>query len=58
MNGQWTKSGAEGRHGEDLYYDVGTAVNADYHQKQYVLEPCGHDSRPVMCNPGCSGDTR
>ncbi|KAJ5389493.1 uncharacterized protein N7496_000561 [Penicillium cataractarum] len=60
ISNAWASPGAKGAAWEGIFTipvcDVGAAVNADYQDKQYILQPYGHDSRPVWCGPICGGD--
>ncbi|KAJ5543082.1 hypothetical protein N7535_005511 [Penicillium sp. DV-2018c] len=56
----WASPGSKGASWEGIFTipvcDIGSAVNADYQDKEYILQPYGHDSRPVWCGPICGGD--
>ncbi|KAM0319200.1 hypothetical protein ACHAPQ_010432 [Fusarium lateritium] len=56
----WASPGSKGAAWEGIFTvpvcDVGAAVDADYSYKQYILQPYGHDSRPIWCGPICKGD--
>ncbi|KAM0187316.1 hypothetical protein ACHAPI_011229 [Fusarium lateritium] len=56
----WVSPGSKGAAWEGIFTvpvcDVGAAVDADYSYKQYILQPYGHDSRPIWCGPICKGD--
>jgi hypothetical protein len=56
----WASPGSKGAAWEGIFTvpvcDVGSAVDADYEYKQYILQPYGHDSRPIWCGPVCKGD--
>ncbi|KAJ5143048.1 uncharacterized protein N7515_001835 [Penicillium bovifimosum] len=56
----WASPGSKGASWEGIFTipvcDVGSAVDADYQDKEYILQPYGHDARPVWCGPICEGD--
>ncbi|KAJ5175330.1 uncharacterized protein N7482_001207 [Penicillium canariense] len=58
----WGNPGAKGAAWEGIFTipvcDVGAAVNSDYSGKEYILQPYGHDSRPVWCGAICGGDVQ
>lgn len=60
ISNAWASPGAKGAAWEGIFTvpvcDVGAAVGANYEDKQYILQPYGHDSRPVWCGAICGGD--
>lgn len=58
----WGNPGAAGASWEGVFTipvcDVGWAVTGDIADKQYILQPQGHDYRPHWCGPVCSGDVQ
>ena len=56
---QWRNPGAQGPSWEGTFTipvcDIGSTIGANYFDGQYILQPYGHDSRPVWCGPICSG---
>lgn len=60
IEGQWANPATQGPSWEGTFTipvcDVGGAVNSHYQGKQYILQPYGHDSRPMWCGPVCSGN--
>ncbi|KAJ5604920.1 hypothetical protein N7510_010074 [Penicillium lagena] len=56
----WANPGQEGPAWEGIFTvpvcDVGSAINSTYYDKQYILQPYNHESRPVWCGPICNGD--
>ncbi|KAJ5788052.1 hypothetical protein N7457_003042 [Penicillium paradoxum] len=60
ISNAWASPGSAAASWEGIFTipvcDVGSAVDADYEYKEYILQPYGHDSRPVWCGPICSGD--
>ncbi|KAJ5096138.1 hypothetical protein NUU61_005494 [Penicillium alfredii] len=60
LSNSWANPGSQGASWEGIFTvpvcDIGGAVDADYQLKDYILQPYGHDSRPVWCGPICGGD--
>ena len=61
LEGQWANPGAQGPSWEGTFTipvcDVSTAVEADYQDKQYILQPYnGDNSRPIWCGPICGSN--
>ncbi|KAG4440634.1 hypothetical protein IFR05_003893 [Cadophora sp. M221] len=56
----WRNPGAQGPSWEGTFTipvcNVGSAINSDYFDKEWILQDYGHDSRPVWCGPVCNGD--
>ncbi|KAJ5734633.1 hypothetical protein N7533_013036 [Penicillium manginii] len=56
----WAVPGAYGAAWEGIFTipvcDVSAAIGSNINLKQFILQPYGHDSRPVWCGPICSGD--
>ena len=58
LEGQWANPGAQGPSWEGTFTipvcDVSTAIEADYQDKQYILQPYnGDNSRPIWCGRMC-----
>lgn len=55
----WRNPGAQGPSWEGTFTipvcDVGAAVGANYFNREYILQPYGHESRPNWCGPVCGG---
>ena len=61
LESQWANPGAQGASWEGTFTipvcDVSTAIEADYQDKQYILQPyIGDNSRPLWCGPVCGGN--
>ncbi|KAL9602343.1 MAG: hypothetical protein Q9219_001909 [cf. Caloplaca sp. 3 TL-2023] len=58
----WGNPGAAGAAWEGVFTipvcDVGWAVEGNIDDKQYILQPQGHDYRPHWCGPVCGGDVQ
>ncbi|KAI4168770.1 MAG: hypothetical protein LQ343_006152 [Gyalolechia ehrenbergii] len=56
----WGNPGAAAASWEGVFTipvcDVGWAVMGEIADKQYILQPQGHDYRPHWCGPVCAGD--
>ncbi|KAJ6083840.1 hypothetical protein N7467_007975 [Penicillium canescens] len=62
ISSAWASPGSQGASWEGIFTvpvcDVGAAVDFDYQDKEYILQPYGHDCRPVWCGSICSGDAQ
>ncbi|OQD80442.1 hypothetical protein PENANT_c035G06204 [Penicillium antarcticum] len=62
ISGAWASPGSQGASWEGIFTvpvcDVGAAVDSDYQDKEYILQPYGHNSRPVWCGSICSGNAQ
>ncbi|KAJ5373741.1 hypothetical protein N7517_005747 [Penicillium concentricum] len=60
IKNSWGSPGAQGASWEGIFTipvcDVGNAIGANYYGKEYILQPYGHESRPVWCGPICKGN--
>ncbi|PLB55528.1 hypothetical protein P170DRAFT_443287 [Aspergillus steynii IBT 23096] len=60
VSNAWASLGKKGASCEGVFTipvcDVGGAVNSDFESKEYILQPYGHDMRPVWCGAICGGD--
>ncbi|KAL8717492.1 MAG: hypothetical protein Q9225_005263 [Loekoesia sp. 1 TL-2023] len=58
----WGNPGVAGASWEGVFTipvcDVGWAVTGNIDDKQYILQPQGHDYRPHWCGPVCAGDVQ
>ncbi|KAF4772677.1 hypothetical protein HAV15_012699 [Penicillium sp. str.  len=58
----WASPGSKGASWEGIFTipvcDVTSAIESDYQGKEYILQPYGHDSRPVWCGAICSSDSQ
>lgn len=56
----WANPGEKGASWEGIFNipvcDVGWAKDSDFYKKEYILQPYGHESRPVWCGPICEND--
>ncbi|KAJ5824366.1 hypothetical protein N7447_006706 [Penicillium robsamsonii] len=62
IKNSWASPGSKGASWEGIFTipvcDVSNAIDSDYPMKEYILQPYGHDSRPVWCGPICNGDVQ
>ncbi|KAJ5170612.1 uncharacterized protein N7500_003395 [Penicillium coprophilum] len=60
IKNSWGNPAAQGASWEGIFTipvcDIGNAIGADYVGKEYILQPYGHESRPVWCGPICKGN--
>ena len=60
ISNAWANPGSKGAAWEGIFTipvcDVSSAIGQDYDYGQFILQPYGHDSRPVWCGPICDGD--
>lgn len=57
ISNAWANPGAQGASWEGIFTipvcDVSSAIGSDFYKKEYILQPYGHEKRPVWCGAIC-----